>query len=166
VECVVKIEVSGTPEEMALVLRKLETLMHEISASPPARSEARSPAKSPPHAHGNGWWNPERAQSLVRTLTPAALMALKLIAERAPETPVQEIQSEMHRAGLPMTPGRMSSIGFAIRRLGAPAPFVRDAYQGMYHIDKRVAELFLGAIDAEELRRQQTGVDPPARERS
>jgi hypothetical protein len=53
--------------------------------------------------------------------------------------------------------GRLSSIGFAVARMGGPVPFVRDYYQRVYHIDPDVAAILREAIVAEEARRPPTG---------
>jgi hypothetical protein len=158
VRCDVKIEFSGTEQEMAVFLGKLQGLMQDVSTTAVVAAESHSAAGPTGRQDGPLWWDPDRAQAFVRTLTPAALLALRLIAERAPAIPVTEIQGEMQRAGLPMTPGRMSSIGFAVRRLGAPPPFTRDAYQGTYHMDQRLAGLFLRASEEEERRRRKGAV--------
>jgi hypothetical protein len=101
------------------------------------------------------WWTEDRAAAFVRALKPPALHALRIIASGAPKIGIQYVQREMKLAGLPMTPGRLSSIGFAVRRLGSPAPFIRDHYQRAYLMDTEVAEVLLPAIDEESRRRRQ-----------
>jgi hypothetical protein len=101
------------------------------------------------------WWTAERAAAFVRTLKPPALHALRIIAAGAPRVAIPSVQREMGRAGVPMTPGGLSSIGFAVRRLGSPPPFVRDHYQRAYLMERDVAEVLLRAIEDETRRRRQ-----------
>jgi hypothetical protein len=44
----------------------------------------------------------------------------------------------------------MASIGFAIKRMRAPEPFVRDYYRRVYIIDRDVARVLLEAIERSE----------------
>jgi hypothetical protein len=106
-------------------------------------------------AEDNSWWTEERAAAFVRALKPPALHALRIIASGAPKIGIPYVQREMKLAGLPLTPGRLSSIGFAVRRLGSPAPFIRDHYQRAYLMDTEVAEVLLPAIEEETRRRRQ-----------
>ena len=100
------------------------------------------------------WWTPERAAAFARRLKPPALHALHVVAERAPVVRVSVLQREMQRSGRSLTPGALSSIGFAVRALGAPQPFVRDNYQRVYRMDPTVAAALLPAVEAEQARRR------------
>jgi hypothetical protein len=102
------------------------------------------------------WWSDEQARAIVGELKLPALVALKAIAEGAPKTPAAVVQRELKRKGFRMTPGALSSIGFAARRLGSPAPFVRDNYQGVYTINPAVASVLQPAI-RDELDKRQMG---------
>lgn len=99
------------------------------------------------------WWTSERATAFVRRLKPSALLALRTIAGAAPSVPVAAVQREMRRGGFAMTPGALSSVGFAVRALGSPAPFVRDNQQRVYRMDPAVAAALLPAAEAEHARR-------------
>jgi hypothetical protein len=141
VQVKVTIEVAGEQSEIVPFLTAVTRLLQE----------------PPPTTAGEGaaWWTRERAAAFVRTLKPPALQALRIIAAGAPRVAIPSVQREMVRAGLPMTPGGLSSIGFAVRRLGSPPPFVRDHYQRAYLIEGDVAEVLLQAIDEEARRRRQ-----------
>ncbi len=140
----VTIEVTGDGEEAARILNAVRAALTEEQA-PAGRRRARGTDAS--------WWTSDRAAALVRRLKPPALHALGTIAESAPSVRVATVQREMQRAGLTMTPGALSSIGFAVRALGAPAPFVRDNYARAYRMDPAVATALLPAVRAEEARR-------------
>ena len=138
---VVTFELQGTPEEIGPLLGQLnETIMGAQSEEGPDSS----------------WWTPERAAAFVSGLTEPALGALRIIAEGAPRVPFAEVQRRMGIPGLKLA-GRLSSIGFAVARMGGPVPFVRDYYQRVYHIDPDVAAILREAIVAEEARRPPTG---------
>jgi hypothetical protein len=135
---VVSFELQGTPEEIGPVLAQLSETING------AQSEEEADAT---------WWTPERAAAFVNGLTEPALSALRIIAEGAPRIPFAEVQRRMGMPGLKLA-GRLSSIGFAVARMGGPVPFVRDYYQRVYHIDPEVAKILREAIVVEEARRQ------------
>jgi hypothetical protein len=137
---VVTFELQGTSEEIGPLLAQL--------------SETINGAQSEDEADVT-WWTPERAAAFVSGLTTPALTALRIITEGAPRIPFAELQRRMGMSGLELA-GRLSSIGFAVARMGGPVPFVRDYYQRVYHIDPRVAKTLGEAIAAEE-RRRPTG---------
>lgn len=134
---VVTFELQGTSEEIGPLLAQLSETING------AQSEDATDAT---------WWTPERAAAFVSGLTAPALTALRIIAEGAPRVPFAEVQRRMGMPG-PELAGRLSSIGFAVARMGGPVPFVRDYYQRLYHIDPRVAKTLRDAIVAEERRR-------------
>jgi hypothetical protein len=103
---------------------------------------------------GHSWWTEDRAAAFVAELKPPALHALRVICTGAPKVTVSHVQAEMARAGMPTTPGTLSSIGFAVRRHGCPAPFIRDGYKRAYVMDKAVAGPLLVAVEAEDARRR------------
>jgi hypothetical protein len=138
---VVTFELQGTPEEIGPLLSHL--------------SETITGAESE-EGQDSSWWTPERAASFVSGLTEPALGALRIIAEGAPRVPFAEVQRRMGIPGLKLA-GRLSSIGFAVSRMGGPVPFVRDYYQRVYHIDPEVAKILREAVVAEEARRQPSG---------
>ncbi len=144
------IEVSGEYPQLAPVLAELGRLFGAKNVRVVGRVDADS------------GWNQERAAQFVAELRAPALVALRHIAEGAPKVGVAHVQAQMAKAGLPTTPGTLSSIGFAVRRLGIPSPFTRDGYQRAYLMDPNVASLLLTALDAEEERRRAGGAQPPA----
>jgi hypothetical protein len=140
----VTIEVSGHSDEVVRILDAVRAALAEEPA-PQARVPVRGTEAS--------WWTPDRAAAFVRRLKPPALHALRTIAESAPSVRVSVVQREMKRAGLSMTPGALSSIGFAVRALGSPVPFVRDNYARVYRMDLAVAQALMPAVQAEHDRR-------------
>jgi len=151
---VVSFELQGAPDEIGLVLSQLAEII----------SGAQSEGAGEPDSD---WWTLERAAAFVSGLTAPALAALRIIAEGAPRVSFAEVQRRMGMPG-PELAGRLSSIGFAVARMGGPVPFVRDYYQRVYHIDSRVAKTLSEAI-AEEVRRRPKGErvrSRPARARS
>ena len=142
---VVSFELQGAPDEIGPVLSQLTGILTGIQSEGAVEEE--------PDAD---WWTEERAAAFVSGLTELALVALRIIAEGAPRIPFAEVQRRMGIPGLKLA-GRLSSIGFAVARMGGPVPFVRDYYQRVYHIDPRVAKVLREAIIAEEARRQLTG---------
>ena len=139
----VTIELTGEGGRVSQFLDALRRVLDEQPATPPG-----------PGAADSSWWTPDRAATFVRRLKPPALHALRIIAESAPKVRVSVVQREMQRAGLPVTPGGLSSIGFAVRGLGSPPPFIRDNYQRVYLMDPSVATVLLGAIEDEYERRR------------
>jgi hypothetical protein len=135
---VVTFELQGTSEEIGPLLAQLSETING------AQSEEEADAT---------WWTPERAAAFVSGLTEPALGALRIIAEGAPRVSFAEVQRRMGIPGLKLA-GRLSSIGFAVARMGGPVPFVRDYYQRVYHIDPEVAKILQKAIVTEEARRQ------------
>jgi hypothetical protein len=154
---VVSFELQGAPDEIGPVLSQLTGILTGAQSEREGEEEPDS-----------DWWTPERAAAFVSGLTEPALAALRIIAEGAPRVPFAEVQRRMGIPGLKLA-GRLSSIGFAVARMGGPVPFVRDYYQRVYHIDPRVAKILREAIVVEEARRQPTGERiraRPARARS
>jgi len=136
VQIKVTIELSGNESDVAPALAELaRTLSVEMVSNDEQLDSS--------------WWSDELARAFVRELKFPALVALKAIVEGAPKARVAAVQRELKRRGLRMTPGALSSIGFAARRLRSPAPFVRDNYQGAYIMDTEVASLFQMAIKDE-----------------
>jgi hypothetical protein len=140
VQVKVTIELVGEESEIAPALVGLSELLSGVSQEP--------------DEHESSWWTPERADKFVRDLKPGALHALRVIAAGAPKAPIAHVQRDMKRLGFPLTPGGLSAIGFAVRRHGSPAPFVRDGYQRAYVMDPEVAEVVLAAIEGEIERRR------------
>ena len=152
---VVSFELQGAPDEIGPVLSQLTGIL----------TGAQSEGNEEPDSD---WWTPERAAAFVSGLTEPALAALRIIAEGAPRVAFAEVQRRMGMPGLKLA-GRLSSIGFAVARMGGPVPFVRDYYQRVYHIDPQVAKILGEAIVGEMARRQPTGERiraRPARARS
>ena len=143
----VTIEVTGDSQEAIRILHAVGAALAEEPAAAGRRAVRGNEA---------AWWTPDRAATLVRRLKAPALLALGTIAESAPTVRVSAVQREMQRAGLSMTPGALSSIGFAVRALGAPVPFVRDNYARAYRMDPAVASALLPAVRSEQARRQQS----------
>jgi hypothetical protein len=139
----VTIEVSGDSSEVVRVLDAVRAALAD-DGSPSGRGAGGDPA----------WWTAERATAFARRLKPPALLALRTIAAAAPSISVNAVQREMRRGGFAMTPGALSSIGFAVRALGSPAPFVRDNQQRVYRMDSAVAAALLPAAEAEHARRR------------
>jgi hypothetical protein len=152
-ECTVTIEVSGSYPQLTPILEDLGRLFGE--------QNVRVVGRTVPDTE----WDAERAAQFVAELKAPAMVALRHIAAGAPKVGVAYVRAQMARAGLPTTPGTLSSIGFAVRRLGFPPPFTRDGYQRAYHMDIHVARHLLAALDAEEERRRSSGPqrNPPAR---
>lgn len=144
----VTIELSGEQSQLAPVLAELARV---LSAEVIAVNDEPDPS----------WWTDERARAFVNELKLPALLALQAIAAGAPKTRVASVQRELKRQGFRMTPGALSSIGFAVRRLGSPQPFVRDNYQGVYAMDTDVSALLQAAIEDELERRQQSRLEAP-----
>lgn len=144
-EIKVAIELTGEPAEVGVTLAELAAV---LSGEPPASGEGADV----------GWWTDDRAAALVRELTDPSLRALQIITDLAPRASFAEVQRRMSQVGLRLTPGRLSPIGFAVRRLGYPEPpFVRDYYQRAYMMEEAIARLLEPAV-ADELRRR----DPAA----
>ncbi len=99
------------------------------------------------------WWTAERAAAFVEELTDTALQALAIIAEQAPKVSFRDVQQGIGMTGVELA-GRLSSIGFALKRHGAPFPFVRDYYQRVYLMDEKLAALFRSTIATEFSRRE------------
>jgi hypothetical protein len=138
-EIKVTLELHGASEQIGLLLAQLsEALLsgeHEA-----VTSEGR-------------WWTMERAAAFVDGLTDPALQALDIIAANSPKISFAEFQSQMGVSG-PGLAGRLSSIGFAVTRTGAPFPFFRDYYQRAYTMDEETATVFREAIAVERERRK------------
>ncbi len=149
VEVKVTVEFRGDDlEEVGLLLVRLRSLLDDEEQEQDDEQDAEAEADGNPT-----WWTPERAATFVNELTDPALRALAVIAEHAPKVSFREVQRQMMASGMPIPPGRLSSIGFAVRRLDFPFPFVRDYYQRAYQMDPRAAEVLKPAIQ-EELRRR------------
>lgn len=142
----ITIELSGNSPQVHRVLDAVRAALADEDWSD-GRSEAAADAS---------WWTAERAAAFVRRLKPPALQALHAIAESAPTVRVSVVQRHLQRAGLALTPGALSSVGFAVRALGSPQPFVRDNYQRVYRMEPAVAAALLPAIEAERSRRRAT----------
>jgi len=140
----VTIELSGEQSQLVPVLAELA---RTLSAEVIAETDESDPS----------WWTDERARAFVNELKLPALLALQAIAAGAPKTRVATVQHELKRHGFRMTPGSLSSIGFAVRRLRVPPPFIRDNYQAAYVMDTDVAALLQVAIKNELERRQSNG---------
>ncbi len=151
VEVKVTVEFRGDDlEEVGLLLIRLRSLLDEGAEEQEQEDEQDAEAE----AEGNAtWWTPERAATFVNELTDPALRALAVIAEHAPKVSFREVQRQMMASGMPIPPGRLSSIGFAVRRLDYPFPFVRDYYQRAYQMHPHTAEVLQPAI-SNELRRR------------
>jgi hypothetical protein len=135
----VTIELSGEHTDLSPILAELSRVL-----SPDMLVSEAEPAS---------WWSEDRARTFVHELKLPALVALQVIADGAPKARVAAVQHELKRLGFRMTPGALSSIGFASRRLNAPAPFSRDNYQGVYVMDSEVAAVIQGAVKEELDRR-------------
>jgi len=142
----VTIELSGEQSQLAPVLAELA---RTLSAEVTAETDESDPS----------WWTDERARAFVSELKLPALLALQAIAAGAPKTRVVSVQRELKRQGFRMSPGALSSIGFAVRRLGVSPPFVRDNYQGVYVMDTDLAALLQVSIKDELGRRRSNGSD-------
>jgi hypothetical protein len=134
----VSVELTGTPEVVGLLLAQLSDVLTSTESGD----------------GGADWWTPERSGELVRELTDQSLQALAIITELAPRASFVDVKERMARLGLQLAPGHLSSIGFAVRRLGYPAPpFVRDYYQRAYLMEEPVAQTLGEAIHKELPRR-------------
>lgn len=148
-ECTVTVQVSGPYDQLSPVLVELGRLFGAHNVRVVGRAEPDTV------------WDATRAAQFVAELRPPALVALRHIAEGAPKVSVAHVQAEMAKAGLRAHPGTLSSIGFAVRRLGFMPPFTRDAYQRAYLMKPEVARHLLAAIEVEEKRRQTAGARRP-----
>jgi hypothetical protein len=167
----VAIEISGDPAQLASVFARLAEVFGDdaVHSTIPHRGSGTFGTADAP-SQPRTWWTEKRAEAFVAELRPPALFALRVIAAGAPKTGIAHVQAEMANVGLPATPGTLSSIGFAVRRLGCPPPFVRDRYQRAYVMDTEVAGHLLKATDREHRRRQdsltnETVTSPKARRR-
>jgi hypothetical protein len=141
VEIKVTIELSGEPSEIGLMLAELGGVLS---------GEALADGEDA----GLEWWTADRAGALVRELTDPSLRALQIITDLAPRATFPEVQRRMSGHGLQLAPGLLSSLGFAVRRLGYPfPPFVRDYYQRAYLMDEAIARV-LRPVIAEEVGRR------------
>jgi len=139
----VTIELSGEPSQLGPVLADLARV---LSAE----------ALLDGNELDSSWWTDERARMFVGELKLPALVALQAIVKDAPKTRVAAVQHSLKQAGFRMSPGALSPIGFAARRLGSPPPFTRDNYQGVYFMDPDVAALLQVAIKDELESRQSS----------
>jgi hypothetical protein len=122
----VSIEVTGPPEEVGSLLGRLS----EVLAN---GDELESSDTIQP-------WTSDSAAEFVGELTDLSLQALGIIASHAPRARFVDVRRDMAKLGLTLTPGSLSSIGFAMRRLGyANPPFLRDYYQRAYLMDSDIA---------------------------
>ena len=133
------IELDGSPAELGRALR----LMGEGLESEDDEFEAPSPDGENGSA---GWWTPRRADRLLSQITDNARLALAAICEEAPEVPFETVQERIGLDGI-RTGGTMASIGFAVRRMSAPDPLVRDYNRRVYIIEPNVARVLLEAIE-------------------
>jgi hypothetical protein len=154
VEVKVTVEFRGDDlEEVGLFLIQLGSLL-EKGVEDQEREDGQDGEGEEELEGNSAWWTPERAATFVNELTDPALRALAVIADHAPKVSFREVQREMMASGMPIPPGRLSSIGFAVRRLGYRyPPFVRDYYQRAYQMDTDTAEVLKPAI-RNELRRR------------
>jgi hypothetical protein len=144
VEIKVAIELTGNPSEIAMTLSELSSVLSGEAAVSSEDADI-------------DWWTADRAAALVRELTDPSLRALEIIADLAPRAAFEEVQDRMLSLGLRLAPGRLSPIGFAVRRLGYPVPpFVRDYYQRAYLMDETIAAVLKPAIADEVARRGLT----------
>jgi len=138
----VTIELDGSSAELGRTLR----LMGDGLESEDAEFEAPSSDKENGSA---GWWTPRRADRLIREITNNARLALAAICEEAPEVSFETVQERIGLDGI-KTGGTMASIGFAVRRMRAPEPLVRDYNRRVYIIEPNVARVLLEAIERSE----------------
>lgn len=137
-EIKVTLELQGSSEEVGYLLAQLSGAL--LGEEPEAvASDGR-------------WWTVERAAAFVGGLTDPALQALEIIASHSPNISFREFQARMGVSG-PGLAGRLSSIGFAVTRTGAPFPFFRDYYQRAYTMDEETAKVFKQVIAVERDRR-------------
>lgn len=134
------IELEGSPAELGRALR----LMGDGLESEEPESEAPGPENG-----SAGWWTPRRADRLIHEIRDNARVGLAAICEEAPEASFEAVQEQLGLDGIG-TGGAMASIGFAIKRMRAPEPFVRDYYRRVYIIDRDVARVLLEAIERSE----------------
>jgi hypothetical protein len=134
------IELEGSPAELGRALR----LMGDGLESEEPESEEPSPEND-----SAGWWTPRRADRLIQEIRDNARLGLAAICEMAPEASFEAVQEQLGLDGI-RTGGAMASIGFAIKRMRAPEPFVRDYYRRVYIIDRDVARVLLEAIERSE----------------
>jgi hypothetical protein len=141
VEIKVTIELTGEPSEIGIMLAELGSI---LSGEAPADDDDADLE----------WWTADRAGALVRELTDPSLRAVGIITDLAPRATFSDVQRRMAGLGLRFAPGLLSSLGFAVRRLGYPfPPFVRDYYQRAYLMDEAIARVLRPAI-AEEVGRR------------
>jgi hypothetical protein len=76
-------------------------------------------------------WYAKHAAAFLDELTPDALRAVLFVADHAPSVPIETLSGELELGKGPALAGKLASIGWAVRRLSAPAPFrrVRDRYE-------------------------------------
>ncbi len=132
---------SDSPNEMANTVSALEkslaTLTQHRSGS--VLSLPRAPF---PDAAAAAWYQ-EHAGAFLDELTPDAMRAVQFVASRAPTVSIETLSRELKMGTGPALAGKLASIGWAVRRLGAPAPFRR--VRERYEIEASVAEAILAA---------------------
>jgi hypothetical protein len=134
------IELEGSPAELG---RALRLMGHGLESEEP-QSETPGPENGTA-----GWWTPRRADRSIREIKDNARLGLAAICERAPETSFEAVQEQIGLDGI-RTGGAMASIGFAVSRMRAPKPFVRDYNRRVYIIEPNVARVLLEAIERSE----------------
>ena len=118
---------SDSPGEMASTVEALGKSLSALNTA-----EGGGAIHSPRQAsEGAREWYSNHAAAFLDELTPDALRAVLFVAERAPTVPIDTLSRELALGKGPALAGKLASIGWAVRRLSAPAPFrrVRDRYE-------------------------------------
>jgi hypothetical protein len=91
-------------------------------------------------------WYRLHARRFLDELTPDAARALLYIADHAPTVGIRTMSEALGLGTGTSLAGKMASIGWAVRRLDAPAPFQRT--RDRYEIEPEVAEALRAAAIA------------------
>jgi hypothetical protein len=94
---------------------------------------------------GGDGWSEDRAERLVRRITPMAREALYVMANESPSVSFGELQTQLGITGVQLG-GVLASFGFA-ENAGFPRPYHVDKRNRRYLIEPEVAQLFINAIN-------------------
>jgi hypothetical protein len=125
-----------TVEALGKSLSSFAREQSNIVLEPP--TEGQKPSQTEPAA-----WYALHGEAFLDELTPNAERALLFVAGHSPAVSIRALADELQLGTGPALAGKLASIGWAVRRLSAPAPFrrVRDRYE----IEPSVAEALLAA---------------------
>ena len=138
-------EIAETVEALGKSVASLER-----SGVTPVTYLSRDPSVPPADVDRVTWYR-LHSRMFLDELTPDATRALLYIADHTPGVGIKAMASALGLGTGPALAGKMASIGWAVRRLDAPAPFqrIRDRYE----IEPEVAEaLRAAALNADRLK--------------